>query len=462
VESSYSIGDLAQTYLPLPYPTDKVQIEGTWLWDPDTLNAVGEGVTTQGLDYRVSHLDVKPTREQLDTAPQPPEGIVERYTELPDDLPEEIRQIARRQAGTGTDYEKALRLQNWLRSEGGFQYSEQVTRGSSGRDSSQDAVLAFLTDERRGYCVQFASAMAVMARAEGIPARVAVGFLPGSRQQDGSWAISVRDAHAWPELYFQNVGWVRFEPTPATRASQAPEWARPAPDDPTQATPTPSASASVSPSDSSSLPESETRGADITETDESLVSRVWAAVPWRVVGLLALALLLLATPIAAAALARRNRWRRADTRALRAEAAWDELRDRLADLGVGWAVSWTPRALQQRLGDEHRLDGAERAALGRLANELETARYAPPNAGGLSVEELRSDVRLVVDGVAAARPAAARRRARWLPNSGISAMTSTARRVDAATDEARRRAANRAVELGSEVRRTVSSGGRRR
>ena len=81
----------------------------------------------------------------------------------------------------------------------------------------------FLLRDRKGYCEQFASAMAMMARVVGIPSRVSVGFLPGEQDEDG-WKVSIRDMHAWPELYFANYGWVRFEPTPASVTGSAPPW----------------------------------------------------------------------------------------------------------------------------------------------------------------------------------------------------------------------------------------------
>ena len=126
-------------------------------------------------------------------------------------------QIAAERGGSGTAYDKAERLRNWLRT---FTYSLQAP-GDGTDDSSQDVILQFLK-ERKGYCVQFASAMAVMARILGIPARVAVGFLPGHQDPvTGAWTVTLKDAHAWPELYFQGIGWVRFEPTPASGSEQA-------------------------------------------------------------------------------------------------------------------------------------------------------------------------------------------------------------------------------------------------
>src|SRR5690606_36499419 len=73
---------------------------------------------------------------------------------------------------------------------------------------------------RRGDCEQFAASMALMARIIGIPSRVAMGYTPGSEVRPGEWVVRSRDAHAWPELYFQGTGWVRFEPTPAGVAGQ--------------------------------------------------------------------------------------------------------------------------------------------------------------------------------------------------------------------------------------------------
>ena len=66
--------------------------------------------------------------------------------------------------------------------------------------------------------------MALMARILGIPARVGIGFLPGQAGKDGEYIVRMHDMHAWPELYFQGVGWVRFEPTPSARVATTPTW----------------------------------------------------------------------------------------------------------------------------------------------------------------------------------------------------------------------------------------------
>ena len=94
----------------------------------------------------------------------------------------------------------------------------------SGTDA--DYIAEFL-EQRVGYCEQFAGAMAIMARSLGIPSRVVVGFTQGAQDEDGVWRVTVRDAHAWPELWFEGVGWARFEPTPRSGATVfTPEYAR--------------------------------------------------------------------------------------------------------------------------------------------------------------------------------------------------------------------------------------------
>jgi transglutaminase-like putative cysteine protease len=122
-------------------------------------------------------------------------------------------------ANADTPAAKAAAIQAYLRGNQ-FTYSTEPLPGSG-----YEALQNFLLQDRRGYCEQFASAMAMMARVIGIPSRVSVGFLPGERDEEG-WKVSIRDMHAWPELYFANFGWVRFEPTPASVTGSAPSWSR--------------------------------------------------------------------------------------------------------------------------------------------------------------------------------------------------------------------------------------------
>ncbi|MEU5769325.1 DUF3488 and transglutaminase-like domain-containing protein [Streptomyces asoensis] len=204
----------AQDWLPMPYPPSGVQIKGNWRYEPVGMTLVGDhGQNTSGKTYQVKSLDVQPTAEQLASAPEAPGSVRSTYTKVPDSLPPVVAQQAREiTKGATSDYEKAVALQDYFAVTGGFEYDTEVEVGSG-----TNAIARFLRD-KQGFCVHFSFAMAAMARTLGIPARVAVGFAPGTTQTDGSVAVGLKDAHAWPELYFEGVGWTRFEPTP-TRGS---------------------------------------------------------------------------------------------------------------------------------------------------------------------------------------------------------------------------------------------------
>lgn len=111
-------------------------------------------------------------------------------------------------AGARTDFQKLIQIQDRLR---GFDYSLDVDQ-----PVSSDYIQEFLLTTRVGYCQQFATAFAVIARHLGYPSRVQVGFLPGSTEVSAPDRYVVRgsDTHAWPEVYFEDLGWIPFEPTP--------------------------------------------------------------------------------------------------------------------------------------------------------------------------------------------------------------------------------------------------------
>ncbi|MEU4873658.1 DUF3488 and transglutaminase-like domain-containing protein [Streptomyces sp. NPDC021608] len=205
-----AVDGYAQDWLPMPYPPSGVQIKGNWRYEPVGMTLVGDhGQNTSGKTYQVKSLEVQPTAQQLAAAPQAPDSVRRDYTKVPDSLPTVVaKQALEITKGSDNDYEKAVRLQDYFATTGGFEYDTQVEVGNG-----PNAIARFLRD-KQGFCVHFSFAMAAMARTLGIPARVAVGFAPGSPQADGSVAVGLKDAHAWPELYFEGVGWTRFEPTP--------------------------------------------------------------------------------------------------------------------------------------------------------------------------------------------------------------------------------------------------------
>ncbi|BFO20756.1 hypothetical protein SHKM778_71440 [Streptomyces sp. KM77-8] len=194
-------GSFGQQWLPMPYPPSGVSIRGDWRYEPVGMTLVGDHKQdTRNLTYEVRSLRVQPTAEQLAAVPEPPSALLREYTELPDSLPGVVATTAREvTAGADTDYDRAVALQDYFTLNGGFEYDTEVDVGSDAQ-----AIARFLRD-KQGFCVHYSFAMASMARSLGIPARVAVGFAPGTPQADGTVAVGLRDAHAWPELYFE--GW---------------------------------------------------------------------------------------------------------------------------------------------------------------------------------------------------------------------------------------------------------------
>ena len=171
---------------------------GDELENGDTFTIVSASPRVSSLQLRVSESD------------SPPDRI---YLDLPSDFPDAIRQQALEvTAGAQGSYDAALALQNWFRDDDEFDYSTDL---QDGVDIS--AMEAFLRD-RVGFCTQFAGTFAAMARSLDIPARVAVGYTYGTQLPDGSYSVLGKNYHAWPEVWFDDVGWVMFEPTPGRGA----------------------------------------------------------------------------------------------------------------------------------------------------------------------------------------------------------------------------------------------------
>jgi transglutaminase-like putative cysteine protease len=179
------------------------------------------GALATGIDGELSPLFAAAAEDEEVPDPVPDlerRQLDERYLALPDDLDSEvIGQTALLTANLGTAFEKGLALELWLRESGGFTYDTNVSAGHT-----PETLAAWLFDDspenidnyRRGYCEQFATSMAVMARAAGVPSRVVLGFTPGEDLGDGVVLVRDKNAHAWVELWVPTQGWVRFDPTP--------------------------------------------------------------------------------------------------------------------------------------------------------------------------------------------------------------------------------------------------------
>lgn len=198
-------------FLPLPYPAIQIDVPGKWKSDPD-LMVYSTSESIAGRSYSAVSARVDPTRAQLAAVPR----LARTAALAPDlQLPSSYRTAALKKladtqvAGQTTEFGKVNALAAWL-SGPQFLYSLDARNLTSAA-----SLLTFLTRSKSGFCVQYADAMTVLTRLLGIPARFVVGYTGGTRLANGSYQVRSIDAHAWTEVYFPTLGWVRFEPTPA-------------------------------------------------------------------------------------------------------------------------------------------------------------------------------------------------------------------------------------------------------
>ncbi|GIW08112.1 MAG: hypothetical protein KatS3mg060_2917 [Dehalococcoidia bacterium] len=158
----------------------------------------------------VSSVSVASERELRNASTDYPGWISERYLQLPSNVPERVRRLAQEvTAGATNPYDKALRIQDYLRA---FRYNESIEAPPPGVDPIEH----FLFTMREGYCDYFSTAMVVMLRSQGIPARISAGYFTGEFDSNkGYYLVREANTHAWPEVFFPEYGWIEFEPTPS-------------------------------------------------------------------------------------------------------------------------------------------------------------------------------------------------------------------------------------------------------
>jgi transglutaminase-like putative cysteine protease len=396
-------------------------------FNPITADIELSGVLTEGVSYRVQSLVPDVTFDEMKRATVPSaHDFVDYPEDLPSYLPRDVFEvppqeycppdgpdpdeepdcqrldetpifnIARRWSrGEETPYEKLVALQDRLR---GFDH-ELPGRDDIPNDvdpkplASADYLMEFLTETQTGYCQQFATAFAVLARMLGFPSRVSVGFLPGETQVEAPGTFTVRgnDAHAWPEVFFDEVGWVRFEPTPRSE-SPPPLY--------TQVRPS---GAGVNPPElqgGAAGPLGRGRrnlqGIRDTLREQGGSGRIerrrnrspeWRAAFFRlatIVGVLFI-LFLLSVPTLKAALTRRRYLRAKDSPA-RIAAAFAEFEIEAADLAARRARSESAVAFARRLARSGSVPS--RPAL-RLAAIFEAATYGPKSISWPNPEEAK-------------------------------------------------------------------------
>lgn len=403
-------------FLPVPYWPEYIHVKGSWREAPGTSMIYSSGGTTAGLHYTVTTGDVEPTSGELSAAQHIPAVIARTYLGYSSTVTGQLDKIARRVTkGKATPFAQAVALERWFLSSR-FSYSLQ-----SNLPDTPAGLLTFLTKSRTGYCQQYAFAMAVLARLLGIPSRVVVGYTAGQQRGNGTWEVTTADAHAWPELYFTGVGWLRFEPTPGGAGGQdtavEPDYV--------SAVTTPGGTGTTAPTTGGTVPSSpgpggkgNLRGHVRTPTEGGTppvgVRPVTGSNPWPWYLVAGLALALAIAPATARRVIRRRTWRSARGDAELAAAAWRELCADLDDYGQYCRPSESPRAVARRVRAISGLEPEAGQAVGRVATIVERARYAPlPVAAGSA----RADVAIVRKSLARSSSRSVRWRARWLPPS---------------------------------------------
>lgn len=383
-DTTITIKRLRSPFLPVPYPAlgTVAGLEGDWAFQTPGMTLMSSEDDSRGQTYTVPSLDIRPTAEEMRELTTFVGPQLQPYVELPENLPESIATAAFEvTADADNDYDRILALQSWFRNNGGFRYSETAPVAEDYDGNGVDVVAKFL-EVKAGYCVHFSSAMAVMSRVLGIPARIAVGYAPGARigtvEGEDEYEATSDDLHAWTEIYFQGVGWTRFDPT--TSIGSATRFEEPkadTPEDTAEDEPAPSQQNSRRPDQIDSAAPEPTEAAPASSRTALGVGA----------GLIVLA----ASPWVARVL--RRRWRLSRGKQ-DVEPLWRELQDVVQDFGVGASAADTPRGFASRLRSWPQIDVA---ALDALLQRVEVTRFsrgqAPDGDGVADLEAVVASIR---------------------------------------------------------------------
>lgn len=398
VDHEFTIEALSQIWLPAAF--EPVSIEAGDVdvrWEGSTSTLIVDQATSDGMVYNVRSRVPDFEAAALAQAPTVvPAEIAEQFLGLPDDFSPAVRELAQEvTASANGPYQQALFLQDFFRNPQNFTYSTEVQSGHAG-----DRLEQFLFETRVGYCEQFAGSFAAMARAIGLPARVAVGFTPGDVDpaEAGRYVVRGRHAHAWPEVYLNGYGWVLFEPTPGRGAPAADYTGVPeaqdgdvvpaAPSGDLQTTTTVATTPLPTEGDGFVFDEFGTGAVDpgagaATTTGES-DGGFFSRARWALPAIAGLALLYVVVLLGGRAVRQVWRRRRAVTSRQQIDLAWQEAVESLGVLGLHVEPSETPSEFAGRVNGRARLaaDG-----LGALAQLTTAARYAPADTVEDSVDE---------------------------------------------------------------------------
>jgi transglutaminase-like putative cysteine protease len=214
VTEQFAVEDLDSVWLPLAFDPQSVTGAGKVSYDPRSGSLLTPKATSDHLNYTVTSLQYLGTlsAKALRAAqPVPRSSALAPYLQLPTSIPVSVKTLAASIVKEKkTEYAKAVALQDYFY---GPTFTYSLHPPTDGAGSA--ALTTFLFQTHTGYCQQFAGAYAVLARAIGLPTRLAIGFTEGKKVGAG-YQVTDADAHTWPEVWFPRYGWVPFEPTKGT------------------------------------------------------------------------------------------------------------------------------------------------------------------------------------------------------------------------------------------------------
>ncbi|HYK33346.1 MAG TPA: DUF3488 and transglutaminase-like domain-containing protein [Streptosporangiaceae bacterium] len=408
-------------FLPVPYFPTALNLTGSWSESTNSLMIYSGSAHHSGAQYTAT--SGQPVLSKaLEALPESvPKAISKEYLGYKSSATKQLTTIAREITRKATTpFEKAQALEDFFQS-GKFKYTLHANLPNTGQ-----GVYDFLTKDRQGFCEQFAFAMAVLARLVGIPSRIAIGYTGGRQRSGGTWHVTTSDAHSWPELYFPQIGWLRFEPTPGGPGGQGTA------SQPSYGTSSSSGSGGTIPP-TQKTPTNPYIGVGKAGTHLKVPPLdIGTNVPIRtpkphspapigqiLLGLLALLIVASAVPGTTRIVTRRRRWRAAADDTALATAAWQEVCADLEDFGLSRRLSDSPRATAKRVSVDANIDDAAKQAISRIATVVERCKYAPVPA---SAHGIRADVTQVRRSLARSSSTMKRLRARLFPASVVGPM----------------------------------------
>jgi transglutaminase-like putative cysteine protease len=403
--------DLGFPWVPAAAEPTTVTLADETLWDETNATLTLGDPLDAGTEYQVSSDLVQPTPEELRRTTAGLATLDPRYTTLPEDMPEEVRDLAVTWVeGETTDYDRVLAIQDQLRD--GFHYTTNVDFRAD-----VNTIVEFLSVTKSGFCQQFAVSMAVMLRELGIPARIAVGFTQGTEDPDvpDTYSITTKNLHVWVEVPFEGYGWLAFEPTPNRENPVALPYQAP----PEERCVGPNCDGGQRPGERpGDIDEAPVRDPRVNTPPSGSASPPTAGrsrttiLVWAIGGLLGAAIA--GVPFARWALRRRRLLRARGEPRRMVLATYEILTERAAGLGAARGPGETPKEYLQRLEASDRLDDGN---LGRLTTLAIRAAYAPEGVEPDDVLDAQADAREVLRALRRTTPPLRRLAGTYRPRS---------------------------------------------